>query len=455
MKLRFATSVLLIALSALTGCSGLPKPPSKADPRIVYVWPVTTCPSQANAPSGPRIAPIIAAIATTLVGDVISGSVNAAASALTTAASADKAGYQVSGINARNYFWVGTIKQTSIGPDGKQTETQANVLQPPQCYVVAYTQPLPDGPAKSWCSDTNGFASMKQTCASGAEILKGLKIREPLYNGTSVVDDGNNSLEDLAVPEFYAEIELDASGFNSVVRPRVVALYYPQSLLQKGSEKPRMLSITVTPSSPVSVTPDQFKSASVAVIFPSITPSKNISSDELKTAMVAWNGVPDAKPFLANIPANSLVALYKTLSNNNTAYVPVTINGAVNEIGDPSVVLAAFAQAFGSVGTDVSKNVMSDVSLNGAPSTMAAAMAKATSDYQIALGGAQQARSALILSCAKNPSTAGDKANAQSLFTNTIGKQNAANLAAEQAGISPLPFPNPNDVYGVVATCWE
>lgn len=447
MKTAAITLIMVLEVTILAGCVNLPHAPSKADPRVVYAWPVAVCPSETTGPAGPHIAPVIAAIATTLLGDLVTGVTNAGASALSAAAAADKAGYNVQGINARNYF------RTA---DKTVTEPRVSVvkeLAPPGCYVVAYTQPVTHG--KPWCNPDEAFAkSMKKSCANGGAVLKSLTVREEVYQGATPRSELNNTLDNLAPPEFYAEIALDQSGYSRVVRPRVAAMYYPQSLLQKGSDKPRMLSILLTPSTPAPLGADQFKSAAVALTFPSIAPSTEFSLDQLNSAMPSWSGVPDPQPFVDKLPKADLEKLFAELDKSGNGYVPVTIIGTVTEVGNPSVFLAAFADAFGKAGSDVSSKVLSNVNLAGGPSTTAAAQSKAEADYLAAVGAAQQARGALLLACSKSPSAPGDKANAQGLYTIAMSKQRAADLAAELAG-KDKPFADPDHVSGADENCWQ
>lgn len=423
--------LILCMLVFVSACAGLPKAPSKADPRTVYVWPVSVCPSQASGGGGARVGPILAGLGVVFVGDLINAAIDVPVSALTSAAAADKTGFQASGINAR-YFY-------SVAPNADST---AYVLYPPSCYVIAYAKPV-DTPA-SWCAPGDFKSGVPATCSQGSAILSALKIRETLYNGTTSLPDSNNTIDYLSVPELYVEVELDPSGYSQVVRPRVVAMYYPQTLLEHDVSKDKMLSLSVAISSPLAN--DPFKAAQLSILFPSITSSASISDLSLRNAVVGWTSVPTTGVTAPN--QSDMTTLFK----NQQGFLPVTMTPSLSEVGDPNVFLAAFAQAFGGSVSDYQKAVTNGISMFGVPSTDSVQRAQASSTYYAALGAAQQSLSQLAALCAKAPLSSSDKTNALGLYNVTISKQEAANLSAAQAKIGP-PFAKPDSVAGV-PQCW-
>lgn len=432
MRTILGTATCIVS-ALLVGCAHLPSAPSKADPRTVYVWPAAECPSAVQGRPGPRIAPVIAALATTMLGDVINGALGVPAGALNAAAAADKAGYQVSGVNARNYYHT-VIHDTQFE------------LASPGCYIVAYAKP--SSLAKQWCDEADGFAkAVPDTCRNGREFLAGLSIRETAYGRDgNPLNDTDNSLAFLSVPEFYAEIQLDSSGYATVSRPRIVAMYYPQSLLAHDSTKPRMLTLGISLVTPLEN--DSFKAAQVAMILPSIVPASDLSAIQFKTAMVAWANVPKPQTI------NDQDAL-KKLFDSKSGYLPVTMTASIGEVGDPNVFLAAFAQAFSGSTGDLTKGMLAGINLGGGPSANSQAQSQAQANYFVALGAAQLSRSQLLAACVKAPLTsASDKANAESLFNATVGKQRAANVSAALAGVS-LPFTSPDSVADVSPSCWQ
>jgi hypothetical protein len=387
--------------------------------------------------------PIIAAVGATLVGDAITAAINVPANALSNAAAAEKSGYTVANVDARRFYSVQTAPATAPGgPLGYE-------ITAPRCYVVAYTKPA-DKP-QNWCTAKSDFLDqMTATCSKGKGVLDGLTIRERTFgdDGKLVGNDMEYSLDNLAVPErFYAEIALEPAGFATVAKPRVVAMYYPKSLLQASSTKPRALTLTLNFTSPTGGTSDAFKAATVSVFFPAITPGPKLDEATLRRELTSWTMIP---PENAVAPKQEdLKAVYQKVR-----YLPVTISAQLSEIGDPSAFLAAFAQAFGGSAGELTKDVLGGISISGAPSSYAQQAATNQAKYYSDLGGAQQSRSQLLALCSKGRLLPSDKANAQGLFNATVAKQQTANLDAAIIGQS-TPFSNAGQVEGVTDSCWQ
>lgn len=298
----------------MASCSYLPQTASQVDQRSIYVWPVKQCPSEPTE----KIAPVIAAIGSILASNLVSGFVSIPATALTAAADADKNGFNAMGINPIFYY----------------TGANNNQLTPPACYVLAYTKPA-DQP-KSWCDNAEFKSSLTSTCQNGVSLLDNIqKETKPVHIP-------------LEVPDFYAEIKLEKSNYDNIVLPRVVALYYPKSLLQPESNKPRTISINLTMNSPTKE--NELKNTQIALTLSGITPGANTSATNLYASQASWASRPVIKP-TKDDP--------KIIEGN--PYLPVTIVATLHEIGEPNVFLAAFAKAFSSSTNEYTKTITNAV----------------------------------------------------------------------------------------------
>lgn len=305
----------LIAFT-LMACNLLPHAPDKTDTRMVYVWPTEVCPSlAAGAPSAARSA-ILAGLATTLIGNVVTGVVGIPAAALAAAADADTQGLKATGTNARFYYQI-----------EKSAVSNTVELIPPSCYVVAYSKPQRNG--KHWCEDSTFSNSVTETCREGMTALKQLKVREDL--------SGNNGpgIEGLSVPEIYLEIGFDSSSYPDVVRPKIVAMHYPNSVIQPNSDEPRAISLQLDFTSPQKDDPLK-AAAQVVMVIPSVKPASPVDAFSLSNVITGWTSIPTKGVQPTTVPTEK------------SKYLPVTIKATLNEVGDPHAFLQAFAKAFGS-----------------------------------------------------------------------------------------------------------
>jgi hypothetical protein len=390
LKIVIYTCLCLMA----AGCGLLPREPSLVDRHTVYAWPLETCPSQPDV----RFLPVLGGI---LVGDLISGLVGVPASALSAAADADKQGFSATGINDRFYYNV-------------EEQNNKYGLVAPACYVVAYTQTSSD--AKSWCDDPDFKKGVAKTCNNGQSILDKLAAKEHIDRQAEPYTDK------LELPEFYAEIAFEKSGFEDIVRPKVIALYYPKSLLQPDSSKARHLTISLSFTSPL--TNDPLKAASVAIDMVGVTPGQTISQTDLVNARSAWTSVPVVKPT-------------DTLSTEGP-YLPVTITASIHEVGDPSLFLAAFAKAVSGSSADYSKAISNEI----LPSARATAQELDTTNqasYNSAVAAAASSYSSYLTGCTGKTLSAAGNANEMGLYYAVIANRQKANVAAQTAGQS-LPF---------------
>lgn len=412
--------VLALALS-VAACSLLPQAPKRTDLRTVYVWPTEVCPSlAAGAPAAGRSA-LGAALLSTLLGNVASGIVGIPAAALASAAVADVQGLKATGTNARFFYRLEKVAATGT----------VEVI-PPGCYVVAYAGPATE--STPWCSDGEFASSVQRTCGVGASVLAGLRVREPLTLPQPSIDT-------LSVPEFYAEIAFEPSGSADIVRPYLAAVHYPRSVIDPGSKKPRMLSLTLELGS--AQKDDPMKAATVSMLLPSVTPGIPVGDATKAQVITGWTSVPSR--FTATPPDPDV--------GKKVPFLPVTIKASFNEVGDPSKFLQAFAKAFGASAGDYSKAITAEISPVGQASAQQDQDKKAA-DYATALAAAQKSRADLLSACAANPASPQARASAESLNTSAVANQRKANLAADQAGVG-RPFPSPDSVSGVSSACWS
>lgn len=421
-RLALMTSIIVASCVGLNGC-GTWGGPSKTDSRAVYVWPAQVCPSAAAGVAGQPNS-LGAIVISTLIGNVVSGLVGIPADALKQAADADNQGLKATGTNARFYY---NVQNVAIG-----AKSQVQV-SPPSCYVVAYTSPIAAG-GKHWCEDAVFAKSVPGSCQNGFSRLKGLKVREEL-NGIS-----QPGIESLAVPELYLEIGFENSGYENVVRPTILAMHYPESLLQPGSTEPRMVTLQMDMTSAFPNEP--FKAASVTLVIPNVKPGATIDQESTRNAITGWTTVPMVRGPAEIVPP----------SNGSAApYGPVTIKATLNEVGDPHRFLQAFAKAFGASSGDYAKAITNELSPLG-QETAQQAKDKAKAEFMTALAAAQKSRADLLSLCINPPATAQAKAVAESTWTTALANQLKANNAADLAGQSRLFMP-PDAVNGF-SKCW-
>jgi hypothetical protein len=380
----------------------------------VYVWPLANCPSSGALASGQKA--FFTNIASLLLGNVVSGLVGIPASALNAAAEADKAGFTMTGTNARYYYTVEEVGQGKVA-----------TAIPPACYVVAMARPVSS--PTPWCDDPGFKTGVAQTCTNGSKVLDGLSGLEQLK------DPAPTSKQNLSVPEFYAEIEFYSAGYGAIVRPALTALYYPDSLLQKKSKKPRAISLTIVTTSPLK--DDPFKAASIAINLLGIVPAPVQPKDKLLDVRTGWTSVPTFGSKDSPTP------------EVGKPFLPVTMAASIHEVGAPSVFLASFAKAFSGSAADYTKAVTSEL----LPASIEAAQrqdATNDADYNAKVAAAKKSVSEYLAACAKLPATAPNPitldyqasvANAENLWYSIVANKIKANVAAQVAG-SAEPFPN-------------
>ncbi len=218
-------------------------------------------------------------------------------------------------------------------------------------------------------------------------------------------------------------------------------MHYPKSVIDPGSSKPRMLSLTLELSS--AQKDDPLKGATVSMILPSVTPGAPVDSAATARVITGWTSVPTKFTAIPPDPA----------SGRKVPFLPVTIKASFNEVGDPSKFLQAFAKAFGASAGDYSKAITAEISPVGQASAKQD-QDKKLADYASALATAQKSRADLLGACTANPATPQAKASAESLFTSATANQRKANLAADLVGIAH-PFPSPDSVTGTTSVCWS
>jgi hypothetical protein len=225
-----------------------------------------------------------------------------------------------------------------------------------------------------------------------------------------------------SVPEFYAEIGFDSSGYETVVRPRVAALYYPKSLLDPSSSAKRTLSLSLTFSAPVNG--DALKAASVAITLPGIAPGA-VANEALANAQTAWSSLPVIKPG-------------ENLTKEGS-YLPITIATTLHEVGEPNVFLAAFSKSLSASTGDISKAIGNAV----LPAGQAAAAQQAqtnVANYNSAYAAALKSNADYLAACAKGPSSAADKQAAEALYYSVLAARQKAAVAAASANLPPPSF---------------
>jgi hypothetical protein len=418
--------IMVIFLGLLSGCASLPKEPSVADPRSVYVWPLATCPSSTVAAKPAFVFPAVAAgLATPLLTDLVSGLVALPVAAIQNAATADATGFKANGQNPRFYFSNVVVNTKSNPPQ--------NEFTPPGCYVVAYTtfagQPAA-GSGKDWCDDKDFSASVPKTCSDG-----GKKILESF--GTIHDPEGRRP----AVPDFYAEIELVPSGYQmaggTVVRPRVIALHYPASLVEPKSTKPRLVTVSLNLASPGSSANDPMKPASLGIVLQGVVPASVIGQDSLASQQASWIAMPTNGSGMGSTMSQP---------TGGEPYFPVNISATLTEAGDPNVFLQAFAKAVAGSAADYSKAIVNAVP----PLPTVATLQQNTSaeaNVQSAVAQAATDEAKLVSACNPAPTTEAQKAAANAAYQTVLADRMKANAAALSilstnpiGGVPSIPF---------------
>jgi hypothetical protein len=253
-------------------------------------------------------------------------------------------------------------------------------------------------------------------------------------------------LTHLKAPEFYAEISFLNSGYQEIVYPQIASIYYPHSLLQASSSKPRTTVIGIDIASPLS--PDPFKSASVAIVLPAIVPGPDVLGFAQDRMQSPWVFRP-----LESVAVKGVDL--PTIHSHNGRYLPVSMKGSVNEVGDPSLFLASLNSAFGASTGSLTSTVMGGISLSGAPSSIEKQTEQAGIDAQKAHATALSAVSAFVKACSSGAATEADVINRHALFEAAVSAQRASNLAASLAGgdAAGLKFDQPEKVDGKGPDC--
>ncbi|USU16079.1 hypothetical protein [Paraburkholderia fungorum] len=436
----FIAAVAFFFCAALSGCASGPK---VADPRVVYVWPLDLCPSEAPVTgAAPRFGAAPAILAA-LGGDLINAALAVPFAALNNAAQADKNGFSVSNVQNRNYYSIKTDK----------------TLTPPGCFVIAYA--APGGGGNGWCNNADFSASVPACKKSGMApmVFDSLPVREPLFiesvdasgkQGFAIdplIVSGNDVKSRLAVPQFYAELALrNSPGASNIVALEPVAMFYPRSLIDGASCSQengddcdrRMLALTISlqgAAAGASTTPAKF-----GATFQSIAPSPRLTSVTLLTASsISWTALPtlDASSITKSITDDGFSSLAKAYPEKNAVRVyPVTLNATIAETKNPNIYLQALNGAFNQQAqTQLSTAIANGISFGGAPSVDAQTQAKAASQVLTDNANAASALAALIKDCANTGIAAAD------LQILTM-KEQQANLDATLAG-QPQPFPQP------------
>jgi hypothetical protein len=409
MKIPSTLRFLYVVVAAfLSACNTLPKPQPVADTTSLYVWPQSACPSEAAH------AVFLGAVGLQLGSDVVSGLVGVLASALNSAAAADKNGYQMITNSAVFYDYV----QYDSGKN-------AYTLASPSCYVVAVAKPAKS--AQSWCSDVSFNAAMPKSCSgAGSAVIDNLAANPS--------PSGDAEVWPLALPSFYAEIGLNESIYSGspsqfkVVTPTIDAMYYPHPLMGAGVEEGKLhhLSIAITFVNPSigtgqstggSNVTDFFKGADVAIDLLGVTPGPKIDLQEVDSNLhTAWTSVP-----IDTIPSRMA---YK--GNISGPFKPISVSATLHEVGDPGVFMQAFAAAFGAQSlTTAITNAIAGAVLP--PSAATDAQSKST--YQSAQSKYLAAVSSYQTACVKQQTDVADGKSGSS----TVAKSRAAVPADDTA----------------------
>ena len=185
-----------------------------------------------------------------------------------------------------------------------------------------------------------------------AQVVGSAKPPKPAASSASATDSATSAA---AAPDPVAPV--------SIVIPRAYAVYYPDSLLERGSNKKRALSIAIAMSQVAS-----YKSATAGTgANVGVAPNKaeeggllnanfTLVLDASKPGQADYNSLTTVVPQpWAIVPAlNASLDIPIARDENPDIYelnrVPVNITATVHEANDPSIFLAALAQATQSAG---------------------------------------------------------------------------------------------------------
>src|SRR6185312_4169529 len=418
-----------VLVSLLSACGLFPTVQSKADPRVVLVWPEADCPSEPAPQSRKKylLGPAVAGVITPLISDIVGTLVGIPTNALQAAAAADTAGFTANGQSARYYY-------TDLSTDDHNAPVN---LLAPGCYVVAYTQFVNGASvntgttANDWCSNADFKGGVPDSCENGRDKLQNLKNIPPYVS------------VHMAVPDFYAEIKLEpqsnsasltnAAPSYDIVSPKVIAIYYPKSLLKPGSTDPRTLSITLTLSSAAPATastPDPMAAASPAITISGIVPGTTVPDLMLANQQVTWLATPKDIPYKSK--------------QNEPPFLPINIKAQIHEIGDPSIFLSALSTAVSGNATSLTTAVTNAIS----PTAIATAQQTAATN-QGALSAAQAQvqsdTSKYLVLCAAHPTSASDKMAARAAYNTIQADMWKANAAADAVDAA-APYAIPGDL---------
>jgi hypothetical protein len=400
-----------VAAGGMAGCANfLPRPTSATEPRGVYAWPLAACPSDLGGRAA--VAPVAAALAVPLLNDLINGLVSVPVAALQSAAAADKNGFNVTTMNPRMFF----VDVEGPGTTGVPTWK----FSPPQCYVVAYTSYVNGGSGPSgWCKNSN-FAKGVAACDSDAGTYRLSMVSPP---------DGSHPGFGLAVPDAYFEVQMEPEVYHNsavvIARPKVLAMYYPKSLIEPTSDKPRAITLTLT-HAPVVAAADPAKVTAIGIYLPHVVPKV----EDTKFAAALANQQSSWTAF----PITVTIATTDTKPQSGLSYYPVTISAKLQEIGNPSAFLQAFSAAVANSAPDLTKAVANDIS----------PVARATADqqdqtnqgaYYAALATAEMDLGKMITACTPRPTTDTAKAAARAASNQVKADRAKANAAAVAARI--------------------
>ncbi|MEO6918636.1 MAG: hypothetical protein ABI171_06455 [Collimonas sp.] len=392
----------------LTGCSLLPVTPSVSEPPLAYVWPLNRCPSdlvpktyaeQHQKPQEFVLGIFAGALANVALGEVTSTIFGIPSQILSQAAKADKDGYTVSSTNSRLYY--SEVTDTTDPKYG----TKLQRLAPPACYVIAIYK-SPDvvlGNAASWCDNKILANTVPDSCKNGKDMLDGLPLTSP--TGEGFVKQFGLTTKNLTPPDFYIEVGFDevaevygkaASGATaksaatgagaaapvatsttvraSIALPRAKALYYPTSLQTKASTKKRQITIGIVLSQVATYVPsDQGKArvtsneaekggllnVNFTLALNAEKPGATAADAKVAAYPQAWVLIPGLHDDVdVPVPSSSspLTPAEEALNR-----VPVNVTVSVHEVGNPSIFLAALANATQTAGTDYSKSIVAAV----------------------------------------------------------------------------------------------
>jgi hypothetical protein len=328
------------------------------------------------------------------------------------AANADKSGFTATGTNSRFYYTNAANPPNS----GKLT------LAPPTCYVVAVYRSAEEvsSSKQSWCNRQEMQTALGSSCGQDSPLKQqGMPLIAP--TDPSASDNVAVTTSNLPSPDLYMEIGLDelaevygkpgtykppapaaaknaspaaaAPGASdsavaapasdvsapspasaaavSIVRPHVMALYYPKSLLAKDSERKRSLSVTVTLAQVATYGANDNGNANLAPLLVrnkaaeagllNLSFTLNLNAEKPGDPAVAasetaypqgWAVVPGLHQNIElSVPTGAVLSPTELALN----LVPVNVTVSVHEVGDPSVFLAALNQATQTSGADFAK----------------------------------------------------------------------------------------------------